>query len=62
MAGIEIWASSIILHELHWLKNFKISTSKESNNKKSVGVALLPFSSLLFDIDHFASYRVNAGH
>ena len=60
---------------MNWLKNFKglqsakilcisdkISTSKESNDKTSGGVALLPVSSRLLDIDHFASYRVNAGH
>ena len=73
---MESWASSIMLHELaEKLKgpailksakisyiSDKISTSKESNDKKSGGVALLPVFSRLLDIDHFASYRVNAGH
>ena len=76
MAGMESWASSIMLHELAEklqrpaiLKSTKISyisdkisTLKESNDKKSGRVALLPASSRLLDIDHFASCRVNAGH
>ena len=65
MAGIEIWASSIMLHELaEKLQRPAISKYlilKESNDKKSGGVALLPVSSRLLDIDYFATL-VNAGH
>ena len=73
MAGIESWASSIMLYELaEKLQRPAISKDlvykwqdlhiKRIKWQKSGGVALLPVSSRLLDIDHFASYRVNAGH
>lgn len=66
MAGMESWASSIWPAILKSAKisytNDKVSTSKESNDKKSGGVALFPVSSRLLDIGQFASYRVNVGH